>query len=40
LTATVEDLRSMFACAEVTEEGAQEIMTRRGLTLITEQAGV
>ena len=37
LTATVEGLRSMFACAEVTEEGAQEIMTRRGLKLITEQ---
>jgi hypothetical protein len=36
LTATVEDIRSMFACAEVTEEAAQEIMTRKGLKLITE----
>jgi hypothetical protein len=40
LTATVEDIRSMFACAEVTEEGAQEIMTRRGLQLINEQTGI
>ena len=37
LTATVEDIRSMFACAEVTEEAAQEIITRRGLKLVTEQ---
>lgn len=40
LTATVEDLRSMFACSEVTEESAQEVMNRRRLKLITEQAGV
>ena len=36
LTATVEDIRSMFACAEVSEESAQEIMNRRGLKLVTE----
>jgi hypothetical protein len=36
LTATLADIRSMFACAEVTEERAQDAMSRRGLKLITE----
>ncbi|NTU49325.1 MAG: hypothetical protein HGA87_00250 [Desulfobulbaceae bacterium] len=36
LTATLADIRSMFVCADVTEESAQEAMNRRGLKLITE----